>query len=131
MKTSVWHDSVARLRGPVATKQTRAALAARLVIIIPCAGLPCPLRRCLRHALAVPQVWDINTGDNYTSIEPEEGDINDVAVWPDSGACACGRVLDGGWARAAAPVSRMLPKRDRTSTARVPCVRSCLGFARA
>lgn len=32
-----------------------------------------------------PQIWDQATGKGYTSIEPGEGDINDVAVWPGSG----------------------------------------------
>ena len=31
------------------------------------------------------KIWDLNTGKNYTSIEPTEGDINDVVVWPNSG----------------------------------------------
>jgi ribosome biogenesis protein ENP2 len=31
------------------------------------------------------QVWDASSGEGYTSLEPPEGDINDVCVWPDSG----------------------------------------------
>lgn len=34
------------------------------------------------------QVWDVNTGQGYTSIEPGNGDINDVCVWPESGEAA-------------------------------------------
>lgn len=30
-------------------------------------------------------MWDAASGEGYTSIEPPEGDINDVLVWPDSG----------------------------------------------
>lgn len=31
------------------------------------------------------KIWDASTGAGYTSIEPTEGDINDVCVWPNSG----------------------------------------------
>jgi ribosome biogenesis protein ENP2 len=30
-------------------------------------------------------VWDASSGEGYTSLEPPEGDINDVCVWPESG----------------------------------------------
>lgn len=46
----------------------------------------------LRHAapahlatLASLQVWSVDTGMTYTSVEPGRGDINDVCVWPGSG----------------------------------------------
>ncbi|GLC33816.1 hypothetical protein PLESTM_000122600 [Pleodorina starrii] len=42
-------------------------------------------RRVISADRHIVKVWDINTGEGYTSIEPEEGDINDVCVWPDSG----------------------------------------------
>ncbi len=41
--------------------------------------------KCMACCPFTPQIWDINNGAGYTSIEPEEGDINDVCVWPDSG----------------------------------------------
>lgn len=31
------------------------------------------------------KIWDINTGAGYTSIEPTEGEVNDVCLWPKSG----------------------------------------------
>jgi ribosome biogenesis protein ENP2 len=34
------------------------------------------------------QVWNMQTGANFTSIEPNRGDINDVCVWPHSGLLA-------------------------------------------
>ncbi|GFR41480.1 hypothetical protein Agub_g2171, partial [Astrephomene gubernaculifera] len=42
-------------------------------------------RRVISSDRHIVKVWDINNGEGYTSIEPEEGDINDVCVWPDSG----------------------------------------------
>ncbi|KXZ56503.1 hypothetical protein GPECTOR_1g450 [Gonium pectorale] len=42
-------------------------------------------RRIISSDRHIIKVWDVNSGQNYTSIEPEEGDINDVCVWPDSG----------------------------------------------
>lgn len=31
------------------------------------------------------QIWDKDTGEAYTNIEPEQGVINDVCTWPGSG----------------------------------------------
>ena len=32
------------------------------------------------------KIWDANSGENFTNIEPPEGgDINDVCLWPNSG----------------------------------------------
>jgi hypothetical protein len=46
-------------------------------------GRPCRLRA---HAVVIcMQVWDRDSGEHYTSIEPAGGGINDVAVWPGSG----------------------------------------------
>ncbi|GLI68720.1 hypothetical protein VaNZ11_013206, partial [Volvox africanus] len=42
-------------------------------------------RRVISADRNIVKVWDINTGEGFTSMEPEEGDINDVCVWPDSG----------------------------------------------
>lgn len=43
------------------------------------------------------KIWDQDSGDNFTSIEPAvEGDINDVMVWKESGlitiACDAQRI---------------------------------------
>jgi ribosome biogenesis protein ENP2 len=36
-------------------------------------------------------VWDADSGEGYTNIEPEgEADINDVCVWPNSGLIMVG-----------------------------------------
>ena len=49
-------------------------------------------RRVISADTHIVKVWDMQTGQNYTSIEPTEGDINDVCVWPHSGTphAACG-----------------------------------------
>lgn len=31
------------------------------------------------------QIWDMHTGDTFTSLEPAAGDVNHVALWPRSG----------------------------------------------
>lgn len=31
------------------------------------------------------QIWDESTGDTHTSIQPPEGEINDLCVWPGTG----------------------------------------------
>ncbi len=31
------------------------------------------------------QIWDEATGDTHTSIQPPEGDINDLCIWPGTG----------------------------------------------
>jgi ribosome biogenesis protein ENP2 len=31
------------------------------------------------------QVWDMHSGEGFTSVEPNCGDINDVCVWPGTG----------------------------------------------
>eukprot|EP00798_Chlamydomonas_sp_ICE-L_P005815 gene5815-6101_t len=36
------------------------------------------------------KVWDVANGAGYTSIEPTEGQINDVCVWPNSGLIMVG-----------------------------------------
>ncbi|KIZ02919.1 Nucleolar protein 10 [Monoraphidium neglectum] len=51
------------------------ALAARRVVSSDC------------HAV---KIWDASTGEGYTSIEPPDGDINDVLLWPDSGLIMIG-----------------------------------------
>ena len=44
-------------------------------------------RRVISSDTHIVKIWDQATGKNYTSIEPTEGgDINDVCVWPNSGA---------------------------------------------
>lgn len=55
------------------------------------------------------KVWDASSGAGFTSIEPAEGDINDVCVWPGSGASQCAAARPPGcaalrcfvWCRAA------------------------------
>lgn len=53
-------------------------------------------RRVVSADTHIIKVWDVNSGAGYTSMEPEGGDINDVAVWPGSGllmaGCDCARV---------------------------------------
>ncbi len=36
------------------------------------------------------QIWDAATGQGFTSIEPPEGGVNDVLVWPGSGLIMVG-----------------------------------------
>ncbi len=36
------------------------------------------------------QIWDANSGDAFASVEPPVGDVNDVAVWPNSGLLMVG-----------------------------------------
>ncbi len=51
-------------------------------------GAPCAQsggRRIISADTHIVKVWDASTGAGYTSIEPAEGQINDVCVWPDSG----------------------------------------------
>ena len=42
-------------------------------------------RRVISSDTHIVKIWDLASGTNYTSIEPTEGDINDVCVWPNSG----------------------------------------------
>lgn len=44
-----------------------------------------PVRRVISTDRHIIKIWDVNTGAGYTSIEPPDGDINDVCVWPRSG----------------------------------------------
>jgi hypothetical protein len=44
--------------------------------------------RAPRRACA--QVWDSDSGEGFTNIEPGEADINDVCVWPRSGLIMVG-----------------------------------------
>lgn len=45
-------------------------------------------RRVISADTHIIKIWDQNTGEGYTSIEPPDGDINDVCVWKKSGAAA-------------------------------------------
>eukprot|EP00200_Dunaliella_tertiolecta_P014606 CAMPEP_0202392444 /NCGR_PEP_ID=MMETSP1127-20130417/92376_1 /ASSEMBLY_ACC=CAM_ASM_000462 /TAXON_ID=3047 /ORGANISM="Dunaliella tertiolecta, Strain CCMP1320" /LENGTH=682 /DNA_ID=CAMNT_0048994951 /DNA_START=66 /DNA_END=2111 /DNA_ORIENTATION=- len=47
-------------------------------------------RRIVSSDRHICKIWDINTGEGYTSIEPTEGDINDVCLWPNSGLLMVG-----------------------------------------
>ena len=43
-------------------------------------------RRIISTDTHIVKIWDVNNGQNYTSIEPADGHvINDVCVWPNSG----------------------------------------------
>eukprot|EP00197_Chlamydomonas_leiostraca_P004092 CAMPEP_0202871522 /NCGR_PEP_ID=MMETSP1391-20130828/18922_1 /ASSEMBLY_ACC=CAM_ASM_000867 /TAXON_ID=1034604 /ORGANISM="Chlamydomonas leiostraca, Strain SAG 11-49" /LENGTH=663 /DNA_ID=CAMNT_0049552351 /DNA_START=89 /DNA_END=2076 /DNA_ORIENTATION=- len=42
-------------------------------------------RRVISSDKHIIKVWDASSGAGFTSIEPAEGDINDVCVWPGSG----------------------------------------------
>ena len=49
-----------------------------------------PQRRVISADTRIIKIWDVNTGENFTSVEPPAGDINDVCVWP-----GCGLLLAG------------------------------------
>lgn len=36
------------------------------------------------------QVWEADSGEGFTNIEPGDADINDVCVWPRSGLIMVG-----------------------------------------
>ena len=36
------------------------------------------------------QVWEADSGEGFTNIEPQDADINDVCVWPGSGLIMVG-----------------------------------------
>ncbi|KAK9820064.1 hypothetical protein WJX72_005625 [[Myrmecia] bisecta] len=40
-----------------------------------------------RHSV---RIWDADSGNTYTTLEPPDGGINDVCVWPDSGLIMMG-----------------------------------------
>lgn len=90
-------------------------------------------------AIQWPQVWEADSGEGFTSIEPGDADINDVCVWPRSGLIMVG--CDSGELPAATPAARawhfhrvQLPL-DPASTASLarPCLRrlTCTPPARA
>eukprot|EP00959_Pyramimonas_sp_CCMP1952_P329536 6899223-Pyramimonas_sp.AAC.1 len=47
------------------------------------------------------KIWNQTTGKTYTVLEPADGDINDVCIWPNSGLvvsvpliCGCPKVIN-------------------------------------
>lgn len=45
-----------------------------------------PTKRIISSDTQIVKVWDATSGEGYTSMQPEDGQINDVMVWPNSGA---------------------------------------------
>ncbi|KAL6760351.1 WD40-repeat-containing domain protein [Haematococcus lacustris] len=47
-------------------------------------------RRIISSDRHIVKIWDVASGSSYTSVQPAEGDINDVCVWPGSGLIMVG-----------------------------------------
>lgn len=86
LRRALWAAEAAA-RVPPPTDATAAGLLRPAAPNLPLLNLPLP-------ASPLPyvwQVWDGDSGEGYTNIEPEgEADINDVCVWPRSGLVMVG-----------------------------------------